>query len=427
MTPGTAGAAAAGGPVTDAPKVVESRNVRLVGYCDLDGRPGIKLAMHAAAGKRYLYVGSVFHSGWSIVDVTDPAEPRLANFVPGPPQTWTLQVQVADGLLVTGLERPRPGWTEGATDEAQTGIYTWDLRDDPVHPRLLSHFPTGGTGTHRNFYAGGRLAILAAGLDGFQHRAAVLVDLSDPADPREISRWWWPGQHLAGGEVPDREVYFHGPAYIDGDRAYLGYGRVGMVCLDISDPAAPRLAGRVDFGDFGSVRPGCHSAVPLPGRDLLVVNSEAHQDHASDVDPLNYTVVVRRDGDSFTIISAFPMPRPRPGLGYRSYYDKGGRFGPHNQHHQQGQACLAPNEETVYMTYFNAGLRIFDISDPFMPEEIGFFVPDDPPVRRGPKPDQLVTQFEDVLVDDRGFIYCTDKNRGVFVLRFDPAAPAIGG
>jgi hypothetical protein len=54
-----------------------------------------------------------------------------------------------------------------------------------------------------------------------------------------------------------------------------------------------------------------------------------------------------------------------------------------------------------------------------MPEEIGYFVPDDPPVRRGPVPDQLVTQFEDVLVDDRGNIFCTDKNRGLFVLRFD--------
>lgn len=37
----------------------------------------------------------------------------------------------------------------------------------------------------------------------------------------------------------------------------------------------------------------------------------------------------------------------------------------------------------------------------------------------GPVHDQLVTQFEDVLVDDRGYIFCTDENRGLFVLRFD--------
>jgi hypothetical protein len=231
---------------------------------------------------------------------------------------------------------------------------------------------------------------------------------------------------LAGAEEPTEDVYFHGPAYVDGDRAFLGYGRVGMVALDVSDLARPVLAGRVNFGDFGSHRPGCHSAVPITGTDLIVVNSEAHQDDEGDVDPLNYTVVVRRRDDDYMIISAFPMPRPSPGLGYRNYYDKGGRFGPHNQHHQQSQPGLAPNDDIVYMTYFNAGLRIFDISDPFMPAEVGHYVPDDPPVRRGPKPQRLVTQFEDVLVDDRGVIYCTDKNRGLFVLDFDRTAAIAG-
>ena len=71
------------------------------------------------------------------------------------------------------------------------------------------------------------------------------------------------------------------------------------------------------------------------------------------------------------------------------------------------------------MSYFNAGLRVFDTSDPYVPEEVGHFVPDDPGKRHGPLPQEaLVTQFEDVLVDARGFIYCTDKNHGLFVLRY---------
>lgn len=189
-----------------------------------------------------------------------------------------------------------------------------------------------------------------------------------------------------------------------------------MVVLDISDIDNPTLVDRVSFGDLGSRRPGCHSVIPVQGTDLFVVNSEAHQDKEGQIDPLNYTFVVKADGYAHTVISAFPMPRPTPGLGYRNYYEKGGRFGPHNQHHNQGQSILAPNDTTVYMAWFNAGLRIFDISDPFMPEEVGFYVPDDPTVRHGPKPDRLVTQFEDVLVDDRGVIFCTDKNRGLFVI-----------
>jgi hypothetical protein len=411
----------------DDPQVVEAWNTRLVGYCDLDGRPGIKLAMHEAPDRRrYLYVGSIFEPGWSIVDVTDAEHPKLVNYLDGPPGTWTLQVQVADGLLMGGLEQPPAGWLPPGGPPAEKGVMLWDLRDDPLHPRFLSHYAVDGTGTHRNFYAGGDVAVLSATARGYQHRIALFVDVSDPVHPREISRWWWPGQNIAAGEKPDFSVYLHGPAYLQGDRAYLGYGRVGMVVLDVSDIRAPKLVNRVSFGDLGSPRPGCHSAVPLPGHGLVVVNSEAHQDNAGDVDPLNYTFVVRESGDDYTVISAFPMPRPSLGLGYRSYYEKGGRFGPHNQHQQQGQSILAPNDNIVYMTYFNAGLRIFDVSDPFMPEEVGYFVPDDPSVRRGPRPAQLVTQFEDVLVDDRGFIFCTDKNRGVFVIRHDTSAPMVG-
>lgn len=408
--------------VTDRPEVLEAHNVSLVGYHDLDGRPGLKLALYGDGDRRLMYVGSVFHHGWSVVDVTDPADPRLLNFIPGPTNTWTLQVQVADDLLIVGLEHPAPSWLRPGHDDTppEDGVLIFDLSDDPVHPRPVGTYRTGGRGTHRNFYAGGDVAILAAGLDGYQHRIPVFLDVSDPAKPREISRWWWPGQHLAGGEEPEHQVYFHGPAYVHGNRAYLSYGRVGMVVLDISDVEHPALVARLNFGDFGSHRPGCHSAVPIPGRGLIVVNSEPHQDHVGDVDPLNYTVVVKEDGDEYTIISAFPMPAPSRPFPYRNYYEKGARFGPHNQHHQQGQPLLAPNDDTVYLTYFNAGLRVFSIADPFMPVEVGHFVPDDPPVRRGPVPDLLVTQFEDVLVDDRGYAFCTDKNRGLFVLRYEP-------
>jgi len=404
-----------------APGIVEARNTRLVGYHDLDGRPAFKLGMHVAGGRRYVYAGSMFHPGWSVIDVTDPEEPKLANFIPGPPNTWTIQMQVAESRMVVGLEHPAKGWTDLVGDaEPRAGVMIWDLSADPVSPKLLSEYPMPGTGTHRNFYAGGDIVALAAALEGYQHRIAVFLDISDPSHPREVSRWWWPGQHLAGGETPEHQVYMHGPAYIHGNRAYLSYGRVGMVVLDISDIAHPQLVSRLSFGDLGSSRPGCHSVVPIPGKQLLVVNSEAHQDEPGEVDPLNYTFVVQENGDDYKVISAFPMPRPANGLPYKNYYEKGERFGPHNQHHHQGQPWLAPNDDLVYMTYFNAGLRIFSIEDPFMPEEVGHFVPEDPKIRRGPVPAKLVTQFEDVLVDDRGYVYCSDKQHGLFVLRYEP-------
>lgn len=401
------------------PDVLEQHGFRVLGYTDLGGRPAFKIATQVAGDRRYVYTGSLWHSGWSIVDVTHPGSPELVNFVEGPADTWTLQIQVADGLMLTSLEAPAEGWGIPPGRAHGEGVLIWDVADDPVRPRLLGHYRTGGRGTHRNFYNGGALAVMAANPDGFAGNIPVVVDVSDPSTPQEVGRWWWPGQHVAAGESPEHEAYLHGPAHVQGDRAYLGYGRVGMVVLDLADPADPQLVARVDLGDLGS-KLGCHSAVPLGDRGYVVVNSEAILEGRKD--PLNYVFAIEEDGDDYRVVSMFPNPTPSPGLGYRSYFDKGGRFGPHNQHHHQGSPAHALDPETVLMTWFNAGLRRFDVSDPYEPRETGYFVPADPTERRGVKPSTLVTQFEDVLVDDRGVIYCSDKNHGLFLLAEEPAS-----
>ncbi len=63
-----------------------------------------------------------------------------------------------------------------------------------------------------------------------------------------------------------------------------------------------------------------------------------------------------------------------------------------------------------------------DISEPRLPREVGYFLPPDPRQRIGPLPRTLVTQSEDVLVDARGYIYMTDKNHGLYVLRYTGGA-----
>jgi hypothetical protein len=75
------------------------------------------------------------------------------------------------------------------------------------------------------------------------------------------------------------------------------------------------------------------------------------------------------------------------------------------------------------VTYFNAGLRVYDIRDARQPKEFAYFVPPDPKKRIGTKPSKLVAQTEDVLVDRRGFIYISDKNLGIYVLRLKNVWP----
>lgn len=402
-----------------APGTLESRDVDMIGYHDLAGRPGFKLAMTVEEDRWLLYLAHFWDSGWTILDVTDPTSPELVRFVEGPEATWTLQVQAAEGILLTGLEKPRPGWGREPGPGTREGVLLFDISggraSDPVE---IGAFEVGGAGTHRNHWEGGRYAYLTSAPDGFADQMLEVLDVSDPSAPRSVSRWWWPGQHIAGGEVPAHDRYLHGPAYPDGDLLYLGYGGVGMIILDVSDPSAPRLVSRLSFGDLGSII-GCHSVVPLHGTDWVVVNSEAIKEGTGE--QLNYAFMVDvSDPTAPRIASWLPTPVPSPGLPYTNYFAKGGRFGPHNQHHYQNQPYLWRPTRHVVMTYFNAGLRVYDLADPLAPTECGFWVPEDPTHRYGPLPETLVSQSEDVLVDARGNIFVTDKNHGLAVLRYLP-------
>jgi len=413
-------------------------NVELLAYEDLEGRSSFKLALQERDGRFILYVGALWHSGWSVVDVTEPERPRFLRWVEGPPNTWTIQVQVADGRMVTALEHVPPVWSSGGSDaEPQDGFYIWDVAEAD-DPRLLGHWRSGATGTHRNFYNGGNLVHATSTLPGYDGHLYVIVDIADPAAPKEVGRWWYSGQHRAGGEqygpdderrlhtgrpfpsseCPSHGLSLHGGAYVLQDRAYCPWMRGGLVILDLADPHRPELVSSLPvYPPLGSTI-AVHSAVPFPGRDLVVINSEALRERCDEPTGFAATVDVSDESDPI-LLALFPQPRAPQGYDAPSFCEKGGRFGPHNQHQEQGLACLAPNDDLVYMTWFNAGLQVYDVRDPRDPHIVGYCIPDDPSARRGPLPATLVHQAEDVLVDRRGIIYVSEKNGGVYIMGFD--------
>src|ERR1700744_5256634 len=90
-----------------------TKNFSAVSYIDLEDRPAFKMAIHRSGDRWFLYAAHFWVSGYSIVEITDPSQPRFVRFVPGPPNTWALQVQVADGLMITSQERVADGWGGG--------------------------------------------------------------------------------------------------------------------------------------------------------------------------------------------------------------------------------------------------------------------------------------------------------------------------
>ncbi len=174
-----------------------AQNIEPIGYHDLNGKPAFKLALQEVNGRWYLYLAHLWHRGWSILDVTDPAAPELVAFIPGPDNTWTIQIQVAEGKMITGLERIAPGWGVVEGKPFDEGFLIWDV-SRPTTPRLLGQFRTGSTGTHRNFYDGGDWVHAAAGAAGFDGKIYRVVNIADPANPREV------GPLLPAGAGPGR-------------------------------------------------------------------------------------------------------------------------------------------------------------------------------------------------------------------------------
>ena len=110
-------------------------------------------------------------------------------------------------------------------------------------------------------------------------------------------------------------------------------------------------------------------------------------------------------------ISTLPTPRDRN-------YCAQGTFGPHNLHENRPGSFRS--EDTIFATYNNAGVRVFDIKDQFAPKEIASWVPPVPQRLIDPRPNvSLAAKTCDVYVTPEGLMYVSDWNAGMHVLQYE--------
>jgi hypothetical protein len=378
----------------------DARNMRLVGQSDLNGHGD---CMHINVKDGFAYVGHMGESrvGTSVVDVSDPRRPQVVAQIETPPGTHSHKVQVVDDILLVNYERSP---FERDLNAWQGGLKVFDI-SKPAAPREIAFVKMPGKGVHRMTYWEAPYAYMSGSDEGFIDQFLVILDLSEPTRPCEVGRWWFPGQHTAGGETPSwtpteshggapgaRRYALHHPL-IRGDRAYCGWWDAGLVILDIADKASPKLVSHLDFG--ADVSTATHTAFPVPGRDLLVVTDEQL---ATDCKGMQTRVRVVDIADELqpSVLAEFPVPEG-------DFCSRGGRFGPHNLHEMRPGTLADPN--TIYVTWFNAGLRVVDISNAAQPQEVAYFVPEAPPNRSS-------IQFNDVLVTGDGLVYVSDRFTG---------------
>ena len=473
---------AAPGPAADAQAdgYATAVNLELVGQHDLQARSAYQPVVHAYGERRILFVGhhageapnpatgAIEKNGLSLLDVTDPAAPKYLAHVPptGAEASGTQHVQVCDGRTLPNADDSKVYAirTNGAvsyevldvTDPAAPTFVT-TIAETAVSARLES--PRGNRETHKfQWDCTTGIAYLNGTAPGFRvTRLLQAFDVGNPLEPRHIRDFglagWEPG---APGPDPAPQVSGLHQPFVVGNRMYLGYnsGEEGVLqILDRDkflngDPAAPdplaptpenllypQIA-RLDLPHYY----GVHTAKPLYGfaipdyadnrdaatRDLLLVVSEAGSFRCQENRDLLFIYDITDEAHPLPI-SSWQVPE-EPG----DFCHRGGRFGPHSF---QDAFHPAFDKKLVVVAYFNAGVRVVDIRNPFAPVEVARFIPEVTANTTescieiaGVEQCDTAIQTNNVNIDDRGYIYALDRaSTGLHILALAGEALHIAG
>lgn len=426
-----------------------ARKVRRLGHLDLPGAGQVTVAGHHA------YVGHIPNKnnlGTSIIDIADPANPKLvATVTLDDPTSHSHKVRVAGDIMVVNHERNmtpigrraeqmpaarreltaalgrEPTRGELAVklnvneevmievEEAEKrpyrngGFRIYDVAN-PARPSLIHHHLTGGIGVHR-FDMDERYAYISTEMDGFIGNILVTYDLKDPKRPHEVSRWWMPGQNLAAGETPTwsgkRHRLHHALRF--GDEMWASCWHGGFRIVDVSDLAKPKTVGSYNY--HPPFPEPTHTAMPVPveigGRRIALTIDEEDQAQSANEEEA-------RRGRLHAGMATFDVTDPAD-IKPLALFDvseldtpfartPGARFGAH-QFHERMTGTL------VFAVWFSGGLRVVDVADPSSPREVGFFIPEPVAGHKAP-------QSNDVVLDGRGLIYMVDRLNGFDVLEF---------
>ncbi len=472
VTFGLAGAALLAAPaVAEQQKVgapPEAMNMRLVGYNDLQARSAYQPTIHKQGNRYIAYIGhhggtddvpkpmnkitgQAEFNGTSILDVTDPANPKYLKHIPGPEGNYegggAQMVRICDGK---SLPKGDPAKTYMLRVYGGMGHEIWDVTD-AANPALLTRI-MDLRDTHKNWWeCDTGIAYLVSGAPGWRvKRMTQVYDLSDPTKPVHIRDFGLPGQEPgATGPVP---ADFHGPISTGpkGNRIYFGYGTDKGGVLQIIDreklikgpkePTPENLRYPVIGELHLSAWYGAHTVFPMLGmkipefakdkdgatRDIVMIVNEQIRNECEEARQMVWFADVTLEKTP-TMISTFQVPEESG-----HFCDRGGRFGAHSSGESMDPVFY---KKVAMIAYFNAGVRAIDVRNPWQPKEIGYYIPaiTEATDKRCIKVDgkdrcKVAIQTNNVETDDRGYIYIVDRaNTGMHILELTGDARKAAG
>ncbi len=399
-----------------------SLNMKLLAQHELGGFGGLGEGMSlqlARDGRRILWLAhESAPKNFTGVDVTDPRNPKMVVQTELPHmKVRSNSLDVVGDILAVAYQTQVPGLQPA-------GVDLFDI-SRPESPKLISHFDCSGPhsrGVHALWFVDGKTIHMSAGAPDFTPRNPLddqfyrVLDVSDPAKPRELGRWWYPGTREGdaapaparlpkpfdmGFRTHNTNVFPERP-----DRAFLGYIDGGMIVLDISDMSDMKVVSKWNhsppFNGF------THTVLPLFERKLWIVSDECVLDDGADWPKLIWMLDARSEANPVPI-GTFPAPP------HEAFARRGGRFGAHNLHENLPGPASFRSDTIVIGSWFNAGVRVYDTKDPYRVEEIAYFVPGAP--RLSPAG---AVQINDVYVDERRIVYAVDRfTGGLYVLEMN--------
>lgn len=358
-------------------------------------------------------------------------------------------------LLAVNQERYRYG-----TDRQQSysGVKFYDI-SDPAHPKFLSYWgppvspPDAKTGVYpdmegtHHFNFDGPYLFLGTYYQGYVGKILVILDVSDPAHPKEVSHWALPGQKTPEEDairdweqarnfttpvirLPSGKWRKHaGMHYVTvyEGRAYLAYHQAGLVVLDVGDKAHPKFLSRTDYlvpgaepddpdavqcrASAGGQPAACgnsHSARMVPGRDNLLIMTDEYF-----MCPFGHLRLYDvADPGRPKLLSHFLLPEnvacgtPDPAKPVSPLERRGASTDLGN----------AWNKDLYIVAWYGAGVRAVDISDPANPKEVGRYqyrIDDEFGTR-----DHTAQDTYDAVFGPGDRIYVSDGTAGLRVVRY---------
>jgi hypothetical protein len=412
---------AAPGPAAR-PEQTLAWNMTLLAHHELQGFGGLGEGMsmqQTRDGRRILWLAhESAPKNFTGVDVTDPRNPRVVV------QTDLPHAKMRSNSLDVVGDIMAVAYQTSGVNIQPAGFDLFDV-SVPESPKRISHFDASGPhsrGVHALWFVDGETIHMAGGAADFEptdpkdDQFYRIVDVRNPSKPVEQGRWWYPGTRKGDDAPPPKRL----PAKFDmgyrahntnvfperPDRAYVGYIDGGAWVLDISDRSRPKPVASWQYSPpFNGFT---HTVLPLFSRDLLIVSDECVLDDGADWPKLVWVLDNRVETNPVPI-GTFPAPP------YDGFAKRGGRFGAHNLHENLPVPTSWRSDSIIVGTFFNAGVRAYDVSDPFQVKEIAYFVPGAPKL----SPVGAI-QLNDCYVDDRGLVFTVDRFvGGLYVLEMN--------